>query len=218
MHNNMITINGQKMGRSLGNFITLNQFFTGTHEMLHREYHPMTIRLFILQAHYRSTLDFSNEALEASEKGLMRLLKAMDELNSIQSGSKSSVDVTHLKESCVKAMDDDLNTPVLIAHLFDGVKWINGLSEGRHSISSQDLESLKKLYNLFVYEVLGLNRTEKEDPGKGLVNDLVHMVLRLRNDAKANRDYEMADRIRDGLASLGITVKDTRNGADWEIN
>jgi cysteinyl-tRNA synthetase len=218
MHNNMITVNGQKMGRSLGNFITLDQLFEGAHEMLPRAYHPMIIRLFILQAHYRSTLDFSNEALEASEKGLMRLLKAMDQLNSIQPSPSTTVDVTGLKASCNKAMNDDLNTPVLIAHLFDGVKWINGLSEGRHSITGEDLDALKRLYNMYVYDVLGLTNTDGDDPGEGLLNDLVDMVLRLRDDAKASQDYELADRIREGLASLGITVKDTKNGADWEIN
>ena len=218
MHNNMITINGQKMGRSLGNFITLYQFFSGDHNMLHRAFHPMTIRLFILQAHYRSTLDFSTEALDASEKGLIRLLKAVDELDSIRPGSISSIDISGLVASCDKAMADDMNTPVLIAHLFDGVKWINGLSGERHTITVADLETMKNLFHGYVFGVLGLKKTEAGDPGKGIMGELVEMVLQLRNEAKSNRDYETADRIRDGLTNLGITIKDRKDGADWEIN
>ncbi len=218
MHNNMITINGQKMGRSLGNFITLDAFFSGDHDMLDRSYTPMTIKFFILQAHYRSTLDFSNEALQASEKGLMRLLKATDELDSLKPGTSSTVNVDKLNSLCDKAMEDDLNTPVLIGHLFDGVKLINGLAEGRHTISEEDLMKLKALYHSYVYAVLGLTQSEVPDAGKGITGNLVEMILQLRTDAKANRDFDTADRIRDGLTSLGITVKDKKDGADWEIN
>ncbi|MCK5136827.1 MAG: cysteine--tRNA ligase [Bacteroidales bacterium] len=218
MHNNMITINGQKMGRSLGNFITLDQFFSGDHDLIDRIYPPMAIKFFILQAHYRSPLDFSNDALQGSEKGLLRLLKATGEIDSLQPGPTSSIPVNDLISSCDKAMEDDMNTPVLIAHLFDGVKWINGLSEGRHTISKEDLVKLKSLYHNYVYDVLGLTKSEAPDPGKGITGDLVEMILQLRSDAKVNRDFETADRIRDSLTSLGITIKDKKEGADWEIN
>jgi len=218
MHNNMITINGQKMGRSLGNFITLDALFSGDHDLLDRSYTPMTIKFFILQAHYRSTLDFSNEALHASEKGLMRLLKATDALDSLKPGTSSSIDVDKIISSCDKAMEDDMNTPVLIGHLFDGVKLINGLSEDRQTIGKEDLVKLKSLYHSYVYAVLGLTKSEGSVPGKGITGNLVEMILQLRTDAKANRDFETADRIRDGLTSLGITVKDKKGGADWEIN
>ena len=218
MHNNMITVNGQKMGRSLGNFITLDQFFSGDHEMLDGSYHPMTIRFFILQAHYRSTLDFSNEALRGSEKGVMRLLKAVDDIDSVQSAVNSTINVKDLASRCDKAMKDDLNTPLLIAHLFDGVKWINGLSEGRHTITSEDLKMLRSVYHNYVYSVLGLTKPESVDPGKGITGDLVEMILQWRNEVKNNRDFDRADRIRDDLSKLGITLKDRKDGADWEIN
>lgn len=218
MHNNMITVNGQKMGRSLGNFITLDQFFSGDHEMLEGSYHPMTIRFFILQAHYRSTLDFSNEALRGSEKGLMRLLKAFDDIDSVQSAVTSTINVKDLVSRCDKAMKDDLNTPLLIAHLFDGVKWINGLSEGRHTITTEDLKMLRSVYHNSVYTVLGLTKLESADPGKGITGDLVEMILQWRNEVKNNRDFDRADQIRNDLSNLGITLKDRKDGADWEIN
>jgi cysteinyl-tRNA synthetase len=218
MHNNMITINGKKMGRSLGNFITLDELFLGDHSMLNQAYNPMTIRFFILQAHYRSTLDFSNEALMGSEKGLVRLMKAIDEIETIKPAPASSINVEELVASCDKAMKDDLNTPVLIAHLFEGVKWINGLSEGRQTINAADLDLLRSLYHDYVYSILGLSKCEAADQGKGITADLVEMILQLRNDAKNNRDFDSADRIRDRLSKLGITVKDRKDGADWEIN
>jgi cysteinyl-tRNA synthetase len=218
MHNNMITINGQKMGRSLGNFITLDQLFSGEHELLQQPYSPMSIRFFILQAHYRSTLDFSNEALQASEKGLQRLMKAIQELEEVRPSPASSVDVMDLAERCDRAMLDDLNTPVLIAHLFDGVRWINGFNEGKWTINSEDLEKLKTLFTRFVFGVLGLAQTETSGPGHALTGDLVEMLLRLRQEAKENKDYASADRIREGLAKLGIVIRDRKEGVDWELN
>ena len=217
MHNNMITINGKKMGRSLGNFIALDQCFSGDHEMLNQAYSPMTIRFFVLQAHYRSTLNFSNEALEGSGKGLMRLLKAIDDLETIIPAASSSISVKNLVSGCDTAMKDDMNTPILIAHLFDGVKWINGLTEGLQTINNEDLDTLKSLYHNYVYKVLGLKKPEAPDPGQGITGDLVEMILQVRTEAKTNRDFDTADRIRDGLSNLGITVKDRKDGADWEI-
>ncbi len=218
MHNNMITIDGKKMGRSLGNFITLDQFFSGDHEMLEQPYNPMTIRFFILQAHYRSTLDFSNEALRGSEKGLIRLLNAVDELDNVKSASTSTLQVNGLVSACDQAMKDDINTPVLIAHLFEGVKWIKRLSEGKSSLNSEDLESLRSLYRNYVNKVLGLSKPKSVEPGTEITGNLVEMILQLRSDAKANRDFSTADRIREGLSSIGITVNDGKDGAEWEIN
>lgn len=218
MHNNMITINGQKMGRSLGNFITLNQLFSGDHELLKQPYSPMTIRFFILQAHYRSTLDFSNEALLASEKGLQRLFKALEELKRIVPSGTSGMEVTELVNKCEQAMLDDLNTPILIAHLFDGVRWINGLSEGRITISSEDLSTLQSLYTTSLFDILGLKPPETENSGEALTGPLVEMILDLRQRAKAEKNYGAADRIRQELSKLGIEVRDRKDGADWEIN
>ena len=218
MHNNMITINGQKMGRSLGNFITLDELFAGDHKMLEQAYGPMTIRFFILQAHYRSTLDFSNEALQAAEKGFMRLMKAIAQLEALQAGSTSTLDVAELSDRCHLAMEDDMNTAKLIGHLLSGVTQINNVAEGKESITETDLEALKTLYQGYVFTVLGLTLPETDSRSDEITNDLVELILQLRNDAKANRDFNTADRIRDGLSDLGITVKDRKDGADWEIH
>lgn len=218
MHNNMITINGQKMGRSLGNFITLDELFEGNHRMLEQAYGPMVIRFFILQAHYRSTLDFSNEALQASEKGLMKLMNALDTLKHIQASPSSTVEVETLAKLCESAMEDDMNTAKLVGHLLSGITQINKLSEGKETISDQDLEKLRALYNSWVFTVLGLEPPLSKDKAEEITGDLIEMILQLRNEAKSNRDFETADRIRKGLSHLGITVKDRKDGADWEIN
>ena len=218
MHNNMITINGQKMGRSLGNFITLDQLFAGDHKLLEQAYGPMTIRFFILQAHYRSTLDFSNEALQAAEKGFLRLMKAIVQLDALKPADSSTVDVAELSERCHKAMEDDMNTAKLIGHLLSGVSQINNLAEGKESITSKDLKALSSLYQNYTFSVLGLNMPEAGGQSEAITGELVEFILQLRNDAKMNRDFSTADRIRDGLSKLGITVKDRKDGADWEIH
>ncbi len=218
MHNNMITINGQKMGRSLGNFITLDQLFEGDHEMLEQAYGPMVIRFFILQAHYRSTLDFSNEALQASEKGLIRLFSAMKKLSDIQPSTRGSLDVDSLADRCNKAMEDDMNTARLVGHLLGEIPQINKLAEGKDSISKKDLDNLKALYQNWVITVLGLEPESASGKANEITADLIDIILQLRNDAKTKRDFETADRIRDTLSSLGVTVKDRKDGADWEIS
>jgi cysteinyl-tRNA synthetase len=218
MHNNMITINGQKMGRSLGNFITLDQLFAGDHPGLEQAYGPMVIRFFILQAHYRSTLDFSNEALQASEKGLNRLLSAVAKLDHIQASGKGSIDVEALAERCNNAMEDDMNTAMLVGHLLSGITQINKLAEGSDTISAEDLEKLKVLYHSWAFLVLGLELPESTGLANEITGDLIEMILQLRSDAKSNRDFETADRIRNELTDLGITIKDRKDGADWEIS
>ncbi len=218
MHNNMITINGQKMGRSLGNIITLDQLFAGDHPGLEQAYGPMVIRFFILQAHYRSTLDFSNEALQASEKGLNRLLSAVAKLDHIQALGKGSIDVEALAERCNNAMEDDMNTAMLVGHLLSGITQINKLAEGSDTISAEDLEKLKVLYHSWVFLVLGLELPEATGLANEITGDLIEMILQLRSDAKSNRDFKTADRIRNELTDLGITIKDRKDGADWEIS
>lgn len=216
IHNNMITINGQKMGKSLGNFITLEEMFTGSHRMLEQAYSPMTIRFFILQAHYRSTLDFSNEALQAAEKGLDRLMKAVETLRKIVPGEVSSVDVDDLKRRYREAMDDDLNSPLVIAALFDWVRIINQLYEGKQTISASDLEHLRSLVDKIVFDVLGL-RDEKGEEANDMVTPLVEMLLEMRTKAKAAKDWATSDMIRDRMSAIGIRVKDRKDGYDWEI-
>jgi cysteinyl-tRNA synthetase len=218
MHNNMITINGQKMARSLGNFITLDELFTGTHEILEQAYSPMTIRFFILQAHYRSTINFSNDALKASEKGLERLMSAIDTINELSASAKTTVDVASLKEKCFEALNDDLNSPIAIAHLFDGVKMINSIKDGKESISADDLAALKALYNTIVFDILGLKVEAAEESGNNeVLSGAMDLIIELRKDAKANKDWGMADKIRDELNAIGIEIKDTKEGVDWTL-
>ncbi len=216
MHNNMITINGQKMGKSLGNFITLEELFEGSHKLLVQSYSPMTIRFFVLQAHYRSTLDFSNEALQASEKGLERLMRAVQTLSKIEPKATSSVDISDLESRYLDAMNDDLNTPIVISALFDWVKIINQLHDGQQSINSTDLESLTSLVKKIVFDVLGL-KDEKVDQSNDLVSPLVEMLIEVRSEAKVNKDWATSDLIRDKLAEIGVQVKDRKDGCDWEI-
>ncbi|WP_319591586.1 cysteine--tRNA ligase [uncultured Draconibacterium sp.] len=218
MHNNMITINGQKMARSLGNFITLDELFTGTHEILEQAYSPMTIRFFILQAHYRSTIDFSNEALQASEKGLERLMAAMKTLGELSASDASTVDITSIKEKCFAALSDDLNSPIAIAHLFDGVKIINSIKAGTETISADDLEDLKAFYNAVVFDVLGLKEEgETGDGSNEVLANAVELLINLRKDAKANKDWATADKIRDELNVIGVELKDTKDGVEWSL-
>lgn len=218
MHNNMITINGQKMARSLGNFITLDELFSGNHTLLKQAYSPMTIRFFILQAHYRSTVDFSNEALQAAEKGLDRLMNAVELLKKMKTAATSAVDVATLESNCYNAINDDLNTPIVIAHLFDGVRMINSINDGSATISVSDLNKLKSIYHVFVYEILGLKNNSSND-GKSdeLLKKVVDLLLQLRMETKNKKDWATSDRIRNELAQIGIQVKDRKDGFEWEI-
>lgn len=217
MHNNMITIDGQKMGKSLGNFITLHDFFTGNHAALEKPYGPMTIRFFILQAHYRGTVDFSNEALMAAEKGLDRLMKAIESLDKIKAGTESTVNIAALSEKCYAALNDDFNTPILLAHLFEGVKIINSIIAGNEKIDEEGFIQIKKLFTDFTFDILGLAVQEKqESPDNDLTSKLIDMMLTLRMEAKQNKDWATSDKIRNELTTMGIVIKDTKDGFEWE--
>lgn len=221
MHNNMITINGQKMGKSLGNFITLDEFFTGSHKLLSQAYSPMTIRFFILQAQYRSTVDFSNEALQASEKALQRMLEGWKRLQDLKPSESSTVDVSGYHAKCYEAMDDDLNTSIVIAHLFDACRVINQINDGNATASAQDIETLKGLFNTFFVEILGM-RTELVD-GSGSPDVMkpfeqaVDLLLQIRSEAKTKKDWATSDLIRNRLAEIGFDVKDTKDGFEWSV-
>jgi cysteinyl-tRNA synthetase len=216
MHNNMITINGQKMGKSLGNFITLKQFFTGDHKLLEKAYTPMAIRFFILQAHYRSTLDFSNEGLIAAEKAFQRIINAIDTLEKLNPSDSSTVSVAELEQKCFDAMNDDLNTAIVLSHLFEAVRIINSANAGTESLTVADIDKLKSLMNLFVFDILGLKREEKksDDDMDGLMN----LLLSIRAQAKANKDFATSDKIRDELIKLNFTIKDGKDGSTWSKN
>lgn len=216
MHNNMITINGQKMGKSLGNFITLDEFFTGSHPLLSQPFAPMTIRFFILQAHYRSTLDFSNDALVASEKGLARLTEAYGRLQKLTAAEESTVDVKGLRERCEEAMCDDLNTPVVISHLFDAAKAINSAHDGKAAIAADDLAELREVFRLFMEDILGL-QAETANGNNEAYKKAIDLLLDIRLQAKRNKDWTTADKIRDELAAIGFTIKDTKDGFEWNL-
>ncbi len=216
MHNNMITLNGQKMGKSLGNAVSLEDFFSGNHKLIEKPYSPMTIRFFMLQAHYRSTLDFSNKALQAAEKGVNRLFQALDTIGKLQASAKSSVNIGELRDKCYEAMNDDFNSPILIAHLFDGVKIINSVKEKKEGLTETVIDLLKSLYNSFVFDVLGLQQEEKGDDNQ-LAENLMKVILDIRLNARSNKDYATSDLIRDELGKLNIQVKDTKDGADWSV-
>ena len=224
MHNNMLTVNGQKMGKSLGNFITLEQFFTGSHPLLTQAYTPMTIRFFMLSAHYRSTVDFSDEALQASQKGLERLMDGLKNLERVPVSDKcdeaTEQFVKSLRQRCYDAMNDDLMTQLVISYLFEACHLVNALIDHKASICADCLNELKEVMHLFTNDILGLsadnaagNAEREESFGK-----VVDMVLDLRAKAKAAKDWATSDRIRNELAALGFEVKDTKDGATWKLN
>jgi len=224
MHNNMITINGQKMGKSLGNFITLEQFFTGNHESLTQAYTPMTIRFFILSAHYRGTVDFSNEALEAAQKGYERLMNAFDDLERVPVSSHCDAEtdkfVKAFRQRCYEAMNDDLQTPLVISYLFEACHLINTLLDHKAEICADCLKELGDAMKLFAFDLLGL-KNEKGDNNvarEEAYGKVVDMVLDLRAKAKADKDWTTSDKIRDALAAAGFEVKDTKDGVTWKLN
>ena len=215
----MITINSQKMSKSLGNFITLDELFSGEHKILTQPYSPMVVRFFILQAHYRSTVDFSNEALQAAEKGLEKLMNSLETLEKITPGDKSDFDILAFREKCYNALNDDLNSPVLIAHLFDAVRFINSVSDGKSSITESDLNELKSLFHSFTFDILGLRQIQSSQQAgqHEILNDAIHTLLDIRQQAKKDKDFQTADMIRNRLNEMNIKVTDTPNGPEWSL-
>ena len=221
MHNNMITINGKKMGKSYNNFITLQQFFTGDHPLLTKPFSGMVIRFFILMAHYRSTVDFSSEALEAAEKGLQRLTEAYTRLMKLHASDATTtglIDPKALRSQCTEAMDDDLNTQLVIAALFDSAKAINTVYDGKATISADDLSELQDVWKTFVIDILGLRMGDTDtqqnlEPYKGAVN----LLLNMRLEAKRNKQWDVSDHIRNELTALGFNIKDSKDGFEWSL-
>ena len=220
MHNNMITINGQKMGKSLGNFITLEQFFTGSHEKLDQAYSPMTIRFFILQAHYRGTVDFSNEALKAAEKAYDRMIDGWRRLQELRPSEKSSVELPDFRKKCADAMNDDLNTPIVIAELFEACRIINSVNDGKATLTQSDIDELKDLFTTYLVDILGI-RTDIAAGGDTQVLEpfekAVDLLLQIRKESKEKKDWATSDLIRNRLAEIGFDVKDTKDGFEWSL-
>ena len=212
----MITINGQIMGKSLGNFITLDEFFNGNHKSLTKAFSPMTIRFFILQAHYTSTLDFSNEALIAAEKGYNKLFQSFKNINKIKPAEQSSVNISEIKAKCYDAMNDDFNSPIVIANLFECSRIINSAIDNKEQVSKEDIAVLQSIYDIFVLEILGL-KDEQPQVNNDLTDELMKLILTIRQNAKNNKDYATSDIIRNELNKLNISIKDTKEGTDWSL-
>ena len=218
MHTNMLTVNGVRMSKSAGNGFTPEELFTGNHKMLEKGYAPMAVRFFMMQTHYRSTLDFSNEALQGSEKGFARLVTAVKTLNELKSSPTSSADIKSLEQKCYDAMNDDFNTPVLVAHLFDAVRIINSVKDGKETLSHNDLLLLKKVMNGFVFDVLGLSDDKNTSAGDDSTDGLMQLIFAIRNEAKQKKDFATSDKIRDELLKLNFTIKDEKDRTSWSKN
>lgn len=216
MHTNMLTVNGQKMSKSLGNSFLPHELFAGTHKLLDKGYSPMTVRFFMLQAHYRSTLDFSNDALGAAERGFARLMNAMKLMDGLNTSQQSTSDIQKLKADVYAAMNDDFNTPIALSHLFEGVRIINSVNDGKEKLSASDKETLQKLMTAMVFDVLGLKEENAVNTDK--IDGLMHMILDQRKDAKARKDFATSDLIRDKLKEIGFEIKDTKDGTSYTMS
>ncbi|MBC7864766.1 MAG: cysteine--tRNA ligase, partial [Bacteroidia bacterium] len=216
LHTNMLTVDGVKMSKSLGNSFLPHELFSGT-SILKQGFSPMTVRFFMMQTHYSSTLDFSKDALVASEKGFNRLMESVKTLQKLEAEKTSTVNIPELVNNCYAAMNDDFNTPVLVAHLFDAVRIINSANDKKEKLSAKDLEDLKKLYKDFIFDVMGLKG--EEESGKTLVvlDNVLKFVLEMRQNAKSNKDFATSDKIRDYLTGNGIQIKDGKEGTTWSL-
>lgn len=217
MHTNMLTVNGVRMSKSAGNGFLPGELFSGNHPLLEKGYAPMAVRFFMLQTHYRSTLDFSNEALQASEKGFERLMDSYSTLQTLQASDSSDEDITLLQANCYAAMNDDFNTSVLIAHLFDASRIINSANDKKTKLTLEDIDLLKKIYQDFVFDVLGLKADRTDSKTNTALEKVMDLVLDIRTKAKTGRDFKLSDEIRDKLIDAGVQVKDTKEGSTWKI-
>lgn len=217
LHTNMLTVGGQRMSKSAGNSFLPMELFTGDHALLSKGYSPMAVKFFMLQTHYRSTLDFSDEALAGSEKAFNRLMESYRTLQHLQGSAKSEEDITALEKKCYEAMNDDFNTPVLISHLFDAVRIINSVNDKKMQLTQKDIELLKKIYDQFIFDVMGLKNEEEGGKSNTALEKVMSLILDLRAKAKANKDFSTSDEIRNKLTDAGIDVKDSKDGATWSV-
>lgn len=217
MHTNMLTVNGVRMSKSAGNGFLPGELFTGSHPLLEKGYSPMAVRFFMMQTHYHSTLDFSNEALQASEKGFERLMEAHTTLQNLKASATSTEDIKALQQKCYDAMNDDFNTPVLIAHLFETVRIINSANDGKLSLTQADIDLLKIMYQNFIFDIMGLKKEEENSKTTAVLDKVIHMVLDIRNKAKVEKNFPLSDEIRNKLADAGVQIKDTKEGSSWKI-
>ena len=212
----MLTMNGAKMSKSVGNVVSIEELGSGDHPLLEKGFSQMAIRFFMLQSHYSSTLDLSSKAIAASEKGFEKLMTALETLDSLKTSNTSSVEINGVKQKFEDAMNDDFNTPILISHLFEVVKIINSIQAEKETITESVLLELKNLLNSYVFDVLGLQSTKKTESQDELTEELMTLFIKMRKEAKDNKNYELADEIRNKLTSLNITLKDSKEGTAWE--
>jgi cysteinyl-tRNA synthetase len=217
MHANMLTLNGKKMAKSTGNNILPREILTGENTILSKAFSASVARFFMLQAHYRSILDFSDDAIVAAEKGYKRLMEAMASLKDISAGTNSSIDIQSWKQLCYDAMNDDFNTPILIAQLFEGVRFVNLLKEGKETLNAEDLNSFAKAMNAFVFDVLGLEDEKVSDSSNDKLEGTIHMLIEMRKQARDNKNFALSDQIRDQLIALGIQLKDGKEGTTFSL-
>ncbi len=218
LHANMLTLNGKKMAKSTGNNILPRELFSGNNDKLEKAFTPSVVRFFMMQAHYRSILDFSNDAIAAAEKGYNRLMEALDNLEGITPSSTSTLDIAAWKQLCYDAMNDDFNSPILISYLFEGVRYINLLKEGRESLTAADIDTLSRTMHAFIFDVLGLKSESADENTNDKLEGVVNMLIGMRNEARANKDFPLSDQIRNRLADLGIELKDSKEGTTFSIN
>jgi len=218
MHANMLIMNGKKMAKSTGNYILPGEIFTGENANITKAFSPGVARFFMLQAHYRSILDFTNDGLLASEKGFNRLMDALSTMENLKISSSTDFDIENWKKSCYNAMNDDFNTPVLIANLFEGVKYINQIKDGTAGITKEDLKILKETMDSFIFDTLGLETSTQSNLETDKLSGTVDVLIKLRQEARANKDFALSDKIRDELASLGIELKDGKEGTTFSVN
>ncbi|MEP3383617.1 MAG: DALR domain-containing protein, partial [Flavobacteriaceae bacterium] len=218
LHANMLTLNGKKMSKSTGNNIYPSEIFSGDNDILSKAYAPSVVRFFMMQAHYTSILDLSDDALLASEKGFNRLMDGIGSIENIGIGTKSNFDFNTWQQKCYNAMNDDFNTPILIAHLFDAVKHINLIKEGKESIVQEDKDLLQKTMNSFVYDILGLENQSLAKDDSHALHGVMDLLIELRNQARADKDFATSDKIRDELTALGIQLKDGKDGTTFSVN
>jgi cysteinyl-tRNA synthetase len=217
MHTNMLTVNGVRMSKSAGNGFLPGELFTGDHPLLEKGYSPMAVRFFMMQTHYHSTLDFSNEALQASEKGFERLMDSYETLQNLKASATSSEDIKGLQAKCYDAMNDDFNTPILVAHLFDAARIVNSANDNKLSLTQNDIDVLKAIYQNFVFDVMGLQTEKENSKTTEVLGKVINMVLEMRNKAKAEKNFPLSDEIRNKLTDTGVQIKDSKEGSSWKI-
>lgn len=219
LHANMLTMNGQRMSKSTGNYILPMELVSGENDFFEKAFHPSVVRFCFLQAHYRSVLDISNDAMLASEKGLHRLIDGMKTLKSLHPSEQSDFDVNHWLTECYAAMDDDFNTPILIAHLFEAVRVINATALGNQQLTAQDISTLETALEAFVFDVMGLkNQTENTNQHEQKLDGVMQMLIKIRNQARVDKNWALSDQVRDELNALGIQLKDGKDGTTYDIN